>query len=204
MSLNLSLLGTAFFLSLIASAAAGETIDIAIGHQSMCTDTYTGGIVIKELKLLEKHLPHDGKYAGATYNVSWSDYASGGPITNQMLAGKLHFGVMGDYPLVVNGSKFEVHLGPRREFAIFAGVQETHRDHDSPENLLKPYRVALDTEARERGRSIVAGAAFSPGMTCVLARHAAASFDCRYASPSAACASEVSALQSEIFNASIA
>ena len=24
-----------------------------------------------------------------------------------MLAGKLHFGVMGDYPLVVNGSKFQ-------------------------------------------------------------------------------------------------
>src|ERR1043166_8173368 len=81
-----------------AIPAAAETIDIAIGHQSMCTDTYTGGITIKELKLLEKHLPHDGKYAGATYNVSWADYASGGPITNQMLAGKLHFGVMGDYP----------------------------------------------------------------------------------------------------------
>src|ERR1043165_4692542 len=73
----------------------------------MCTDTYTGGIVIKELQLLEKHLPHDGKYAGATYNIAWSDYASGGPITNQMLAGKLNFGVMGDYPLVVNGSKFQ-------------------------------------------------------------------------------------------------
>jgi NitT/TauT family transport system substrate-binding protein len=90
-----------------AHVAAAETIDIAIGHQSMCTDTYTGGIVIKELKLLEKHLPHTGTYAGATYNISWSDYASGGPITNQMLAGKLNFGVMGDYPLVVNGSKFQ-------------------------------------------------------------------------------------------------
>jgi len=90
-----------------ASPAAAETIDIAIGHQSMCTDTYTGGIVIKELKLIEKHLPHDGKYAGVTYNIVWADYASGGPITNQMLAGKLNFGVMGDYPLVVNGSKFQ-------------------------------------------------------------------------------------------------
>jgi NitT/TauT family transport system substrate-binding protein len=90
-----------------ASPAAAETIDIAIGHQSMCTDTYTGGIVIKELKLLEKHLPHTGKYADATYNISWADYASGGPITNQMLAGKLNFGTMGDYPLVVNGSKFQ-------------------------------------------------------------------------------------------------
>jgi NitT/TauT family transport system substrate-binding protein len=106
MRIKLSLLGTAFFVSLIAPAT-GETIEVAIGHQSMCTDTYTGGIVIKELKLLEKHLPHQGKYAGATYNVVWSDYASGGPITNQMLAGKLSFGVMGDYPLVVNGSKFQ-------------------------------------------------------------------------------------------------
>ena len=90
-----------------ASPGAAETIDIAIGHQTMCTDTYTGGIVIKELKLLEKHLPHTGKYADATYNISWADYPSGGPITNQMLAGKLHFGTMGDYPLIVNGSKFQ-------------------------------------------------------------------------------------------------
>jgi hypothetical protein len=45
------------------------------------------------------------------------------------------------YDHVVNGSRFEVHLGPRREFAIFAGVQDAHRDHDSPANLLKPYRV---------------------------------------------------------------
>ena len=100
------LLGTALLLGAVLPAAA-ETIDIAIGHQSMCTDTYTGGIVIKELKLLEKHLPNTGKYAGATFNISWADYASGGPITNQMLAGKLNIGVMGDYPLIVNGSKFQ-------------------------------------------------------------------------------------------------
>ncbi|WP_199229626.1 ABC transporter substrate-binding protein [Azospirillum sp. TSO22-1] len=92
---------------LIAAPAAAETIDITVGHQSMCTDTYTAGIVVKELKLLEKHLPRDGKYAKADYNVVWSDYASGGPITNQMLAGKLSFGVMGDFPLVVNGAKFQ-------------------------------------------------------------------------------------------------
>ena len=90
-----------------AAPAAAETIDIAVGHQSMCTDTYTGGIVIKELKLLEKYLPQSGKYADVSYNISWSDYASGGPITNQMLAGKLNIGVMGDYPLIVNGSKFQ-------------------------------------------------------------------------------------------------
>lgn len=56
------------------------------------------------------------------------------------------------YDHVVNGvGLFEVHLGPRREFAIFPGIQDQHRDHDSPENLLKPYRVLLQgTRARQR------------------------------------------------------
>ena len=91
----------------LASTAWAEKISIAVGHQSMCTDTYTAGIIIKELGLLEKHLPMDGKYAEAEYDISWSDYSSGGPITNQMLANKLNFGVMGDYPLIVNGAKFQ-------------------------------------------------------------------------------------------------
>ncbi|CAN0602060.1 unnamed protein product, partial [Ectocarpus sp. 12 AP-2014] len=91
----------------LASMAWAEKITIAVGHQSMCTDTYTAGIVIKELGLLEKYLPTDGKYAEAEYDISWADYSSGGPITNQMLANKLNFGVMGDYPLIVNGAKFQ-------------------------------------------------------------------------------------------------
>lgn len=91
----------------LAAPVHAETIEIAIGHQSMCTDTYTAGIVVKEMGLLEKHLPTEGKYADADYDISWSDYSSGGPITNQMLAGKLQIGVMGDYPLIVNGAKFQ-------------------------------------------------------------------------------------------------
>lgn len=88
-------------------SAAAEKITIAIGHQSMCFDTYSAGIVVKELKLLEKYLPKDGKYKDATWEITWSDYSSGGPITNQMLANKLNIGVMGDYPLIVNGAKFQ-------------------------------------------------------------------------------------------------
>lgn len=49
------------------------------------------------------------------------------------------------YDHVVNGvGQFEVHLGPRREFAVFVGVQDEHRDHSSDDNLLRPYRVPLD------------------------------------------------------------
>ena len=35
----------------------------------------------------------------------------------------------------------------------------------------------LDAEARERGLSVVVGAGFAPGLSCVLARHAGARFD---------------------------
>lgn len=50
------------------------------------------------------------------------------------------------YDHVVNGvAQFEVHMGPRREFAIFKGVQDEHRRHDSPDNLLQPnFRVTLE------------------------------------------------------------
>jgi hypothetical protein len=55
------------------------------------------------------------------------------------------------YDHVVNGAgQFEVHMGPRREFAIFTGVQDTHRDHESPDNLLKPFRVLLESGRAKR------------------------------------------------------
>jgi hypothetical protein len=50
------------------------------------------------------------------------------------------------YDHVVNGvGQFEVHMGPKDEFAMFRGVQDEHREHDSPANLLKPYRVESTT-----------------------------------------------------------
>jgi hypothetical protein len=48
------------------------------------------------------------------------------------------------YDHLVNGvGQFEVHLGPRHEFAIFTGVQDEHRDHRSPDNLLMPFDVPM-------------------------------------------------------------
>jgi hypothetical protein len=56
------------------------------------------------------------------------------------------------YDHVVNGvGQFELHMGPHREFALFKGVEDEHRPHDSPDNLLKPYRVALQAgRAKQR------------------------------------------------------
>jgi len=104
--LGMIVLGVSVLLG-VAQARAAQTIRIGIGHQSFCTDTYTGGIVVKGLQLLEKYLPREGKYKDVTYDIVWEDYTSGPPITNQMLAGKLDIGVMGDYPLLVNGARFQ-------------------------------------------------------------------------------------------------
>lgn len=94
-------------ISTISAAAFAETISIGIGHQSTVTNTVPGGIIIEKLGLLEKHLPTTGKYDGVDYDLVYRDYTSGPPITNQMVAGKLQFGVMGDYPLIVNGATFQ-------------------------------------------------------------------------------------------------
>lgn len=56
------------------------------------------------------------------------------------------------YDHIVNGvGLFEVHLGPRREFAIFRGLQDEHRAHTAAENLLKPFNVPLENNrAKQR------------------------------------------------------
>lgn len=114
-------LGVALAGAMTSPAVSAETIKIGIGHQSMCTDTYTAGIVVKELKLLEKHLPKTGKYKDVKYDISWSDYSSGGPITNQMMANKLNIGVMGDFPLIVNGAKFQATESLRTYYVAGTG-----------------------------------------------------------------------------------
>ncbi len=38
---------------------------------------------------------------------------------------------------------FELHMGPYHDFALYRGIQDAHRDHQSPENLLKPHSVEI-------------------------------------------------------------
>jgi len=58
------------------------------------------------------------------------------------------------------------------QLALGRAVVSCSDDSDDVHDLL-----ALDAEARERGVAVVVGAGFSPGYTCLLARHAASRFD---------------------------
>ncbi|WP_437180874.1 ABC transporter substrate-binding protein [Pseudomonas tensinigenes] len=88
-------------------SASAETIRIAIGTQDTTINCAAGGLLIRELGLLDKYLPHDGAYKDAKYDVQWKNFTSGAPLTNEMVAGKLDFGAMADFPGAFNGVAFE-------------------------------------------------------------------------------------------------
>ncbi|WP_213769838.1 ABC transporter substrate-binding protein [Bradyrhizobium sp. dw_78] len=92
---------------MLAQPAVAETVTIGIGTQDTTTNTVTTGTVIRQLHLLEKYLPTTGKYADIKFDIEWQNFTSGPPVTNAMMADKLQFGMMGDYPLIVNGFTFE-------------------------------------------------------------------------------------------------
>lgn len=96
-------LRVALLLTLTLPVAHAETIRVALGTQDTTINTASGGLLVRELKLLEKYLPRDGKYKDAVYDVQWKNFTSGAPITNEMLAGKLDFGSMAEFPGVLNG-----------------------------------------------------------------------------------------------------
>jgi NitT/TauT family transport system substrate-binding protein len=91
------------------AALAQTVVKIGVGTQDTTTNTVTAGTVIRQLKLLEKNLPKDGKYASIKFEFEWNNFTSGPPVTNGMMANKLQFGMMGDYPLVVNGFTFQTN-----------------------------------------------------------------------------------------------
>lgn len=102
--MNIYALMAVFLLSAfnLAVQAKAETIRIAIGTTDAVVTTSAGGAVVRELKLLEKYLPRDGKYKDAKYNIEWKNFTSGAPITNEMVAGRLDFGIMAEFPGVLN------------------------------------------------------------------------------------------------------
>jgi NitT/TauT family transport system substrate-binding protein len=87
------------------TAAANTDVQVVVGYQSKTINTVTAGTLLRANGFFEKRLQELGQRTGKHYSVAWQDYPTGAPITAQMLAGKIDIGSMGDYPMLINGSR---------------------------------------------------------------------------------------------------
>lgn len=87
------------------STGSGDAVTVVVGYQSKTINTVTAGTLLRSLGTFEQRLKALGERTGKTYQVQWEDYPTGAQITAQMLAAKIDIGSMGDYPLLINGSR---------------------------------------------------------------------------------------------------
>lgn len=93
----------------LSSDADSGTTQIVVGYQSKTINAVTAGTLLRARGYFEKRLDEAGKKSGTKYSVRWEDYDTGAPITTGMIAGKIDIGSMGDYPLLINGSRANVN-----------------------------------------------------------------------------------------------
>lgn len=86
---------------------------------------------------------------------------------------------VGDVRRALAGADVVIVASPRGHRAVAEDALERGASVVSTGDALDDVRslLALDAEARERGRAVVVGAGFAPGLTCLLARHAASGLD---------------------------
>ncbi|BBZ26714.1 putative nitrate ABC transporter, periplasmic protein [Mycolicibacterium madagascariense] len=111
--------------SLDSNTPSANTIDVVIGYQSKTINTVTAGTLLKAKGFLEKRLDDVGRSTGKKYDVTWQDYDTGAPITAQMVAEKIDIGSMGDYPLLINGSKTQANPRAKTELVSITGYSPT-------------------------------------------------------------------------------
>ncbi|WP_067649559.1 ABC transporter substrate-binding protein [Nocardia harenae] len=107
--------------SLEQAAAGGDTVRVVVGYQSKTINTVTAGTLLRAKGYLEQRLRQITDAGGARYEVEWQDYDTGAPITAQMVAEKIDIGSMGDYPLLINGSRTQANERSRTDFVSVTG-----------------------------------------------------------------------------------
>ncbi|MGF6881502.1 ABC-type nitrate/sulfonate/bicarbonate transport system substrate-binding protein [Nocardia sp. GAS34] len=107
----------------LQSTGSGSTVRVVIGYQSKTINTVTAGTLLRAKGLLEQRLAALTAHGGPKYQVEWQDYDTGAPITAQMVAEKLDIGSMGDYPLLINGSRTQADARAATELVSVTGYQ---------------------------------------------------------------------------------
>ncbi|MCV7298390.1 ABC transporter substrate-binding protein [Mycobacterium barrassiae] len=111
--------------SLDSQTQSDDTVNVVVGYQSKTINTVTAGTLLRAKGFLEQRLNDASTTSGKKYNVQWQDYDTGAPITAQMVAEKIDIGSMGDYPLLINGSKTQANERARTEFVSVTGYSPT-------------------------------------------------------------------------------
>jgi NitT/TauT family transport system substrate-binding protein len=124
-----------------ASQSSGNVVNVVIGYQSKTINTVTAGTLLRAQGYLEHRLADITKRTGTKYNVTWQDYDTGAPITAQMVAEKIDIGSMGDYPMLINGSKTQANERARTEIVSVTGY--------NPKGALNMVVVAPNSPAQK-------------------------------------------------------
>ncbi|NBA97364.1 ABC transporter substrate-binding protein [Pseudomonas sp. R5(2019)] len=136
-------------LAVSALSAQAQTIRIAIGTQDTTINCAAGGLMIRELGLLDKYLPRDGAYKDVTYDIQWKNFTSGAPLTNEMVAGKLDFGAMADFPGSLNGVAHEAAGSHSLFISVLSGSTE-----GSGNGIVVPKDSRVQSFAELKGQTI--------------------------------------------------
>jgi NitT/TauT family transport system substrate-binding protein len=104
--------------------AAGEpappetTVRVAIGTQDTTINCAAGGPLVRELRLLEKHLPRSGKYAKVKFDLQWENQPTGAQLNSKVLANQLDIVQMADFPSVLGATALKAAGGKARSLYI--------------------------------------------------------------------------------------
>jgi NitT/TauT family transport system substrate-binding protein len=107
--------------SLESLSESSGVVNVVVGYQSKTINTVTAGTLLRAQGYLEHRLADITTRTGTKYAVRWQDYDTGAPITAQMLAEKIDIGSMGDYPMLINGSKTQANRLARTEMVSVTG-----------------------------------------------------------------------------------
>jgi NitT/TauT family transport system substrate-binding protein len=107
--------------SLESLSESSGVVNVVVGYQSKTINTVTAGTLLRAQGYLEHRLADITARTGTKYAVRWQDYDTGAPITAQMLAEKIDIGSMGDYPMLINGSKTQANPLARTEMVSVTG-----------------------------------------------------------------------------------
>lgn len=123
--------------SLDSTTKSSDVVDVVVGYQSKTINTVTAGTLLRAKGYLERRLADITASTGTKYSVQWQDYDTGAPITAQMVAEKIDIGSMGDYPVLINGSRTQSNKHASTELVSVTGY--------NPKGALNMVVVAPDS-----------------------------------------------------------